>query len=127
MVKSTLQAGLSDQATVTTTPDMAAGHLNVYSTPAMIGLMERVARSLLEQHLDEGETSVGYRVDIRHLAGTPIGQQVTAKARLREVDGRKAIFDVEAYNEGGTKIGDGMHERRIIDASKFSQGTGTAT
>lgn len=121
MVKDGLKPGLSAENTITTTPDMAAGHLNVYSTPSMIGLMEGVSRGILEPYMDENETSVGYRVDVRHLAGTPIGQKVTAKATLREVDGRKAIFDVEAHNEGGTKIGDGMHERRIIDTSRFNQ------
>lgn len=120
MVKSTLQPGLSVEKTVTTTQEMSAGHLPVYSTPSMIGLMEHAARDLLQEHLDEGETSVGFRVDVRHLAGTPIGKQVTAKASLREfIDGRKAIFDVEAHNEDGVKIGDGMHERRVIPIARM--------
>ncbi|HWO94348.1 MAG TPA: thioesterase family protein [Dehalococcoidia bacterium] len=120
MVKASLNPGLSAQKTVTTTNEMSAGHLPVYSTPSMIGLMEHAARDLLQEHLDDGETSVGYRVDVRHLAATPIGKQVTVTATLRElIDGRKAIFDVEAYNEDGVKIGDGMHERRIIPMARM--------
>lgn len=130
MVKPTLKPGMTEETTIATTPEMGVAHLGpaaVYSTPSMIGLMEGTALKLLTPHLDAGEQSVGYRVDVRHLAGTPIGQKVTARATLREIDGRKAIFDVEAHNEGGVKIGDGMHERRIIDISRFTQGAGAKT
>ncbi len=123
MVKPTLTPGLSAEKSVVTSEETSAGHLPVYSTPSMIGLMEFAAREVLEPHLDEGETSVGFRVDIRHLAATPIGKQVTARATLRElIDGRKAIFDVEAHNEDGAKIGDGMHERRIIQVARLGGG-----
>jgi fluoroacetyl-CoA thioesterase len=114
--------GASDEMTITTTPEMGVPHLPVpmYSTPAMVGHFEGLCLQLLQRHLDAGETSVGYRVDVRHMAPTPIGMQVTLKGRVREVDGRKVVFDVEAFNQGGTKIGEGLHERRVIDMSRFA-------
>ncbi len=69
--------------------------------------------------MDSGETSVGFRVDIKHMAPTPIGMDVTVKGKVKEVDGRKVVFEVEAYNAGGAKIGEGMHERRVIEMSRF--------
>jgi predicted thioesterase len=86
----------------------------------MVQHFEMLCLKLLQQHLDSGETSVGYRVDIRHMAPTPIGMQVTLKGKVTEVDGRKVVFDVEAHNQGGAKIGEGLHERRVIDMSRFA-------
>ncbi len=54
------------------------------------------------------------------MAPTPIGQKVTVKGRVKDQDGRKVVFEVEAYNEAGTKIGEGIHERRVIDLTRFS-------
>lgn len=114
--------GASDEMTISTTPEMGVPHLPVpmYSTPAMVGHFEGLCLQLLQKHLDAGETSVGYRVDVRHMAPTPIGMQITLKGRVRGVDGRKVVFDVEAFNQGGTKIGEGIHERRVIDMSRFA-------
>ena len=117
-----ISIGASDEMTITTTKEMGVAHLPVpmYSTPAMVGHFEGLCLKLLQQHLDSGETSVGYRVDIRHTAPTPIGMQVTVKGKVKEVDGRKVLFEVEAFNQSGTKIGEGLHERRVIDMSRFS-------
>ena len=117
-----LPIGVSDEMTITTTKEMGVQHLPVpmYSTPAMVQHFEGLCLKLLQQHLDGGETSVGYRVDVRHMAPTPIGMQVTVKGKVREVDGRKVVFDVEAYNQAGAKIGEGLHERRVIDMSRFA-------
>lgn len=114
--------GTSDEMVIETTPEMGVKHLPVpmYSTPAMVGHFEGLCLKLLQQHLDSGETSVGYRVDVRHMAPTPIGMQVTIKGKVTEVDGRKVVFAVEAHNQSGTKIGEGIHERRVIDMSRFS-------
>jgi predicted thioesterase len=108
--------------TIATTPEMGVAHLPVpmYSTPAMVGHFEGLCLQLLQKHLDAGETSVGYHVDVRHMAPTPIGMQVTVKGKVKEVDGRKVVFEVEAYNQAGTKIGEGIHERRVIDMSRFA-------
>ncbi|MEX0800186.1 MAG: thioesterase family protein [Dehalococcoidia bacterium] len=116
--------GASSEMTVTTTPEMGVAHLPVpmYSTPSMVMHFEGLCLNLLQKHLDAGETSVGYRVDVKHTAPTPIGMTVTVKGKVREVDGRKVVFDVEAFNQTGAKIGEGMHERRVIDASRFGGG-----
>ena len=118
-----LPIGASDEMTITTTPEMGVAHLPVpmYSTPAMVAHFEGLCLKLLQKHLDAGETSVGYRVDIKHTAPTPIGMQVTVKGKVKEVDGRKVVFEVEAYNQTGAKIGEGIHERRVIDMARFAQ------
>ncbi len=114
--------GAGSEMTIATTPEMGVAHLPVpmYSTPAMVGHFEGLCLQLLQKHLDAGETSVGYHVDVRHMAPTPIGMQVTVKGKVKEVDGRKVVFEVEAYNQAGTKIGEGIHERRVIDMSRFA-------
>ena len=118
-----LPIGASDEMTITTTPEMGVAHLPVpmYSTPAMVAHFEGLCLKLLQKHLDAGETSVGYRVDIKHTAPTPIGMQVTVKGKVKEVDGRKVVFEVEAYNQTGAKIGEGVHERRVIDMARFGK------
>lgn len=120
--------GTSEEMTITTTPEMGITHLgpgaSMLSTPAMISQFEGLCLKMLLPFLDPGENSVGYRVDVRHLAPTPIGMKVTVKARVKEVDGRKCVFEVEAYNENGTKIGEGIHERRVIDISRFAGRSG---
>ena len=114
--------GTSDETTIATTPDMGVAHLPVpmYSTPAMVGHFEGLCLKMLVPFLDPGENSVGYRVDVKHVAPTAIGMKVTVKGRIKEVEGRKVLFEVEAYNESGTKIGEGIHERRVIDMSRFA-------
>lgn len=115
--------GTSDEMMFATTPEMGISHLgpgaSFYSTPAMVGHIEGVCLQMLLKYLDPGENSVGYRVEVKHLAPTPIGQKVRVKATVKEVDGRKCLFQVEAYNEAGVKIGEGIHERRVIDIGRF--------
>ena len=65
---------------------------------------------------------MGYKVSVKHMAPTPIGMKVTIKGRVKEQDERKIVFEVEAYNETGAKIGEGEHERRVIDMSRFAGG-----
>ena len=121
-----IPVGTSDEMTIDTTPDMGVQHLPVpmYSTPAMVAHFEGLCLRLMQRYCDPGESSVGYRVDVKHMAPTPIGMKVTVKGRVKEVDGRKVIFAVEAYNETGAKIGEGEHERRVIDLSRFAGRTG---
>jgi len=111
--------------TITTTPEMGITHLgptvpSMYSTPSMIQLIEGACVRLITRYVDEGEQSVGYRVDIKHLAPTTIGKQVTARVTLREINGRRYVFDVEVTNEDAVKIGEGVHERALIDISRFA-------
>jgi predicted thioesterase len=92
----------------------------VISTPAMIGLMEATCVEFLNHSMDPGEQTVGFHVDVRHLAPTPIGQKVTVKIALREVKDRRFTFAVEAVNEQGTKIGEGVHRRALIKIAQFT-------
>jgi fluoroacetyl-CoA thioesterase len=87
---------------------------HVLSTPGMIAMMERTAAMLAAEQLDDGRTSVGFEVCVRHIAGATEGARCTATARLREIeDGRKLRFDVEV-REGDRLIGVGTHERRAV-------------
>ena len=63
---------------------------------------------------------MGYRVDVRHLAPTVIGKEVTANVTLREVNGRRYVFDTRVVNEDGVMIGEGSHERALIEISRFA-------
>ncbi|GFR35638.1 thioesterase [Thermobrachium celere] len=96
----------------------ASGGVDVYSTPAMIGLMECAAKECLDEFLDEGYSTVGISLNIKHLAATPIGMKVRAEAEIVAVEGKKVVFKVEAFDEV-EKIGEGIHERYIVDINKF--------
>jgi fluoroacetyl-CoA thioesterase len=95
-----------------------SGLLNVLSTPAMIALMEQTAMKAVEACLNEGEGTVGTEVNVKHLRATPLGSSVTCTATLTEVNGRRLLFHIEASDDKG-KIGEGLHERFIIDNDKF--------
>ncbi len=118
-----LPEGTSDEMVIETTPDMGVKHLPVpmYSTPTMVGHFEALCLRMMIPFLDATESSVGYRVEARHSAPTPIGMTVTIKSRVVESDERKAVFELEAYNQTGAKIGEGRHERRAIDISRFTK------
>ena len=91
----------------------------VLSTPHMIGFMERTCRNLLLQYLDPGHDSVGTHVSVAHLAGAPIGVMVTFQAEILQVNERRVNFRMEAFDEK-EKIGEGTHERAIINVEKFA-------
>jgi predicted thioesterase len=97
---------------------MHSGSLEVFSTPFMVALMEQASCELLQKHLPEGITSVGTALNIQHLAATAVGVEVRAVATLTSFDGRKATFDVEAYDNAGL-IGKGTHERFSVKSDKF--------
>ncbi|AEG58499.1 thioesterase family protein [Desulforamulus ruminis] len=97
-----------------------SGGVNVFATPAMIGLMEKAALELADSYLPEGQTTVGTLVNIKHTAATPLGLGVKAKAELMEIDGKRLVFRVEAFDESGP-IGAGVHERFVIVKDKFIQ------
>jgi len=99
-----------------TAESVGSGTLEVFSTPMMIALMENAAINAIE--LPEDQSSVGTYIDIKHIAATPIGMKVWAEAEVVEVDGRKVVFEIEAYDEI-EKIGEGRHERYIINNEKF--------
>lgn len=92
----------------------------VLATPRMISWMERTAHQAILPFLGEGQTSVGMVVNIRHLGATPVGMEVRFRAELIEVDRRRLRFKVEAW-DAFEKIGEGEHERFIIDRDRFNE------
>jgi predicted thioesterase len=92
----------------------------VLSTPRMISYMERTAHQAVLPLLPEDQTTVGTIVSIRHLAASPLGMQVRFRAELVEVDRRRLRFKVEAWDEM-EKVGEGEHERFIIDKNRFDR------
>jgi len=121
-MKSSLEPGLTRSATYVATLDMRARQLekDVFSTPALVGLMERTCVDLTEPHLDPDEQTVGIHVDIYHLAPTKIGQSITIRAEILEVKENKIRYSVSAENDQGVKIGAGKHRRAIIDTRRFA-------
>ncbi len=120
---SDLSPGLSAEVEIIVTEaDTAArwgsGLVPVYSTPALVGLMESAAVQALAGRLGEGQTTVGGRIDVHHLAPTPVGMKVWARAELVEVQGRQLTFHVQARDEVET-IGQAIHERFIVDEARF--------
>jgi fluoroacetyl-CoA thioesterase len=95
-----------------------AGGVHVLGTPVMIGLMENAAWRLVQPHLNEGETTVGTLVNVRHLAATPVGGHVVATAELVEMDGRRLVFHVSARDDKQL-IGEGTHERARVLLDRF--------
>lgn len=95
-----------------------SGAVEVYATPAMINLMEAAALAALEVLLEEGQTSVGVSFDLRHLAATPVGQKVRARAEVTDVEGRKVTFKVQAWDQHEL-IGEGVHGRMVVNQAKF--------
>jgi fluoroacetyl-CoA thioesterase len=91
----------------------------VLATPVMIMMMENAALNAIRGFFDPGESAVGTAVDVRHLAPTPIGRQVTAEAEVTGVNGRHIEFRVRA-TEGAKEIGVGTHARAVIDLAKFA-------
>lgn len=92
----------------------------VLSTPRMISFMERTAHMSILPYLAEGQTSVGTVVNIRHIGATPVGMEVRFRAELLEVDRRRLLFKVEAW-DALEKVGEGQHERYIIDEGRFNE------
>ncbi|MCZ6556196.1 MAG: thioesterase family protein [SAR324 cluster bacterium] len=123
-MKDSLAVGISNEVTVTTTPEMGVAHLGegpgVFSTPSMIGLMEKTALESLLPHLEDNEQSVGTMVHIWHRAAVNIGEEVQCRTKLIEQDRRKLVFEVEVTS-GDLKVGDGTHERFVIDLNKFKK------
>ena len=97
---------------------VGSGELEVFATPQMIALMEQAAASSVAGELEEGQGTVGTLLNVSHDAATPLGRKVWAETELVEVDRRRLVFDVKAYDECGL-IGQGKHERFIIQNDKF--------
>jgi len=103
-----------------TAATIGSGLVAAYSTPSMIALMERASVAAIQPHISEGQTSVGVEVDIKHIAATPVGMQVRARASLIEIDRNRLRFRVEAWDEV-EKVGEGLHVRALLDRLRFEQ------
>jgi predicted thioesterase len=95
-----------------------SGLVPVLATPCLVGLMERAAVRALSGHLPAGKTSVGGRIDVRHLAATPVGLRVRVRAELAAVSGPRLTFQIEAWDEV-ERIGEATHERFLVDEDPF--------
>ena len=122
---STLRPGLSAEvkrsvSATETAAHLGSGSLAVYATPALVALMENAAVRALEGHLPAGHTTVGGKIEVRHLAATPIRMKVRAHAQLVEVQGRKLTFHIQAWDEV-EQIGEAEHVRFLIEGETFME------
>lgn len=115
--------GLRGEAAVTvdqsnTATALGSGNVPAFGTPALVQLMERAAVHALRGQLEDSQESVGAAISIRHLAPTPVGRRVRAEAVVTAFDGRRITFAVAASDSSG-KVGEGTHERVIVDRDQF--------
>ena len=101
-----------------TAPRIGSGRVHVLATPVMINLIEAAALAAMEHLLPAGYQSLGTHLDVRHIAATPVGMRVRAAAVVQSVAGRTISFKVEARDERDL-IGDGVHERVVVNVEKF--------
>jgi fluoroacetyl-CoA thioesterase len=125
MAGQNIVAGLRGSASLVvgdehTAPSIGSGKVRVLATPVMINLVEAAALAAVEHLLPAGYQSLGTRLDVRHIAATPVGMRVTATASVVAFDGRTVSFRVEARDEHEL-IGDGAHERVVVNVAKFDQ------
>ncbi len=95
-----------------------SGMLDVYATPSMIALIEGTALYSVQEYLEEGAGTVGTKLNVDHVAATPIGMKVWCETELVQIDRRRLVFHADVYDECGL-IGTGTHERFVIDNDRF--------
>ena len=95
-----------------------SGAAEVFATPMMIGLMEAASMNAVKDYLQEGYSTVGTMVNIKHMSATRIGKKVWAEAELIDIDRKRLVFKVTAYDED-KMIGEGTHERFVINDERF--------
>ena len=103
-----------------TAASYGSGLVPAFATPAMIALMENASVAAIQMYLSPGQTSVGTEVSVKHLAATPVGMNVRARAKVTAVDGRRISLQVEAWDDK-EKIGEGTHVRAIVDDARFAE------
>ena len=113
-----LQAGATHEISLTVADEHTADRfgnrgVRVFATPSVVALLENAAHGMLRPHLPAGASTVGTMVDLRHLAATPVGMTVRARATLLDTDGRRYLFSVEAWDDKD-KIAEGRHERFVV-------------
>ncbi|MDD7411357.1 thioesterase family protein [Fusobacterium gastrosuis] len=120
-----LEVGMTYEFKRTVTDDVtaakaASGAVEVFATPFMIAWMEEASLKLAQKELEEGLTTVGTEVNIKHLKGSLVGTEMKVVSTLKEIDRKKLIFDVAVYEiDGNILVGEGTHTRFIIDTVKF--------
>ena len=100
-----------------------SGSLEVFATPAMIALMEKTCLESVNAKLGEGNTTVGISVNIKHLKASPVGSVIRCDSKLVEVDRKRLVFEVHCFEED-TLIGEGVHERFVVDSEQFMKKVG---
>jgi fluoroacetyl-CoA thioesterase len=118
-----LEPGLVGEVTREVTDDISAHSMgnedvHVLGTPALMMLIEQAAIRAIEPTFAAGQSSVGTLLNVRHLAATPVGMSVTARARLVDVDGRRLTYEVEAHDDR-EQVASGTHERFLVDMARF--------
>ena len=124
-LSATLRSGLTGLSELIvgeqhTAPRVGSGLVHVLATPVMINLFEAAALDAVDRHLPEGYQSLGTVLNVRHIAATPVGMKVRATAEIVRVEGRTVFLKVKAEDEREL-IGDGLHERVVVNVEKFSQ------
>lgn len=118
-IKKNSAAEVSEKCTEDNTAiKLGSGKSPVYATPALVALMENAAINACDPQLPEGYSTVGIAMNVKHVAATPIGLTVTAKATLIEQDRKKLTFKIEAHDDAGL-VGEATHERFIIESAPF--------
>ncbi len=102
--------------------NLGSGLLDVFATPALVAFVEKTCWFSINDFIEEGQTTVGTRMDIRHLKATPISMKVTCESELVKVEGKKLVFEFEAYDEKDL-IAKGSHERYIVESKTFQDKT----
>jgi len=120
-----LKAGLVGEASQLVTEQLtaaayASGLVPAFATPAMVALMENASVNAIQKALPAGQTSVGIEISVKHLAATPLGMNVRARSEVTGVDGRRVTFKIEAWDDK-EKIGEGTHQRMLVDEAKFNE------
>jgi predicted thioesterase len=118
-----MEPGIQGRITLLVTPELTAkavgsGDLPVFATPSMIAAMEQAAYQSVAPYLEPGQGTVGTLMEVKHTAATPVGMGVTCETELIEIDRKRLVFAVRAYDKQGS-IGEGTHERFIIDNERF--------
>jgi len=119
MIEKGIKGHLEQVVTTEVTADrIGSGLVQVFATPMMIALIEQTCNESVVPYLEAGQGTVGTHIDVSHCAATPVGMRVWCDSELVEVDRRRLVFSVKAYDECGL-IGEGQHERFVIDSAKF--------
>jgi len=124
-MKDSMQPGIRGEAEQRVVSEQLVSHYHadgapVFGTPFMLLLMETAAFNAMLPHLEAGEQSVGMKFNFEHLAATPPGQKVVARAQATEVKGNLVIFEFEAHDEQ-EQIGRGTHTRAVIEVARFQK------